>query len=163
MSTKTCRTMQGIAFGLFALALLLCIASIFLQTPLKRSVGLSEQGLAIHSIPYRSILTCVIYTILALVWLLAAQGRTSHSTIMTTGIVLAILFCAFDAILLSTGSALITMFVSRQGVDAIASNAALESVLSSIRVLIVPAKILMFLSMGGMMGKDLSQESSESI
>lgn len=76
---------------------------------------------------------------------------------------MAILFGVFDAILLPAGNGLIAMFVSRQGVDAIASNAALESVLSSIRVLIVPAKILMFLSMGGMMGKDLSQESSESI
>ena len=163
MSTKTCRTMQGIAFGLFALALFLCIALTFLQTPLKRFYLADEQTLTIRSIPYYSIITCLVYVILALVWLLVVHSRMSHGTIMSAGIILAILFGVFDAILLPAGNGLIAMFVSRQGVDAIASNAALESVLSSIRVLIVPAKILMFLSMGGMMGKDLSQESSESI
>lgn len=159
MRTKTCKTIQRIAFGLFVLALFLCIALTFLQTPLKRFYLADEQTLTIRSIPYYSIITCLVYVILALVWLLVVHSRMSHGTIMSAGIILAILFGVFDAILLPAGNGLIAMFISRQSVDAFTSNAALEAVVSNVRVLLtVPAKILIFLSMGGRMGKDASPE-----
>ncbi|MBQ7491076.1 MAG: hypothetical protein IJT76_00500 [Clostridia bacterium] len=155
MRTKTCRTLQSVAFFLFVLALLACVALFFLQTPVKRLYGVDEQVLAIRSIPYHSIIACLVYVILALVWLLVTYNRPSQGTIAAAGIVLAIFFGVFDAILLPAGNRLIAIFIGRQGVDALASNATLEEVVSSIRVLLtVPAKILMFLSIGGMLGQD---------
>jgi hypothetical protein len=159
MSTKASKILQVIAFALFALTLLVSIASIFAQVPIKRFYSASPEILAIRSVPFAAIAAAVIHVVLALIFMLVVFGRPSKGAVKAVGIIMAVLFVLFDAVLIPLIGVLVTNLVGRHGVNALSSYSVLSSGVSAItNILAVPATILMFIAIGALFGKDPSKE-----
>ena len=162
MSTKTSKILQLIAFILFAVALLVSIASIFAQVPIKRLYSSSEEILAIRSVPFASIAAAVIHVVLALIFMLVIFGKPSRGAVKALGIVMAALFVLFDALIIPLIGMGITGLVARRGATALSSYSVLSSGVSFVTsILSVPATILMFLSIGALFGKDPAKEEAQ--
>ena len=160
MSIKACRILQIIAFVLFALALVLCGAVYALRTPLLRLFyHLPEQQSAGNDLPYLSICVSMVYFLISLVCLIVAFRRPSRKATIAVGITAAALFIVFDTVVFRLLSLLFNAYYLRE-LDSIrfAVNNYLLAITSAVTAfLTVPAKGLLFLSLGGLMGKDLSQ------
>ena len=162
MSTKTSKILQLIAFILFAVALLVSIASIFAQVPIKRLYGAGGEILAIRSVPFASIAAAIIHVVLALIFMLVIFGKPSRGAVKALGIVMAVLFVLFDALIIPLIGMGITGLVARRGAAAISSYSVLSSGVSFLTsILSVPATILMFLSIGALFGKDPAKEETQ--
>ena len=159
MSTKASKILQVIAFILFAVAFLFCIASIFAQAPIKRLYSASPEIMAIRSVPFAAIAAAVIHVVLALIYMLVVFGKPSRGATKAIGIIMAILFVVFDAVIIPLIGMLVTRLVSARGAYALASYSTLSSGVSAVtNILCVPATILMFISIGALFGKDPSKE-----
>ena len=162
MSTKASKILQVIAFALFALALLVCIASIFAQTPIKKLYSASPEIMAVRSVPFAAIAAAVIHVVLALIFMLVVLGRPSKGAVKAVGIIMAVLFVIFDAAVIPLIGMFVTGLVGRHGSAALASYSTLSSGVSAItNILCVPATILMFISIGALFGKDPSREPEQ--
>ena len=162
MSTKASKILQLIAFILFALALVVSVASIFAQVPIKRLYGAGGEVLAIRSVPFAAIAAALIHVVLALIYMLVVFGKPSRGATKAVGIVMAVLFVLFDAIVIPVIGMGITAAVARRGTAFLSSYSALSSGVSSImNILTVPATILMFLSVGALFGRDPAKEEEQ--
>ena len=155
MSVKTCRVLQIVAFSLFALALLGTFLAIPFQKAIISIYTSDPEILSQFNFPWGSMLRCFLYLIPALIYLILVFRRMSPGGSRATVIALAIvtgLTMAFSAPLFDT---MITALVGQEGQWHMVHYNYLNGGVSFVTAfLLVPAEILMFLSMGGFFGKD---------
>ena len=116
---------------------------------------LSSEMLSVRAVPYASIISCLIYALLAAVcFLLFLKNPTRQARIIIT-VVLAILFVLLDTIILRFVSVPFIQHYAKHEIADVAAYNYLESGVGLLASLFtVPAKILLFLSLGGACGKD---------
>ncbi len=156
MSLKTAKTLQIIAFALFAFALLLSVVSIFAQNLFKSLFGAPSDAYDIRVIPYQPILYCFVRTVLALIYLLIICGHPTRKGTIAITIVMTILFVLLDTVISPVVGTTITFLTGNSGgaLSLAATNAVVNGVQLITRFFTIPAALLMFLSLGGACGKD---------
>ena len=162
MSVKGCRRLQLIAMILFIASLLFCLAAIPLQGPLKRLMSAPYEVLQIRSIPWNSLLGCLVHTVLAVLFYVIIRKPLTRSKSRAAVIVFAILLGVLSLLGSFTGTIISTLIGRFGGAAAIVSYSTLEGSVSLFcPVLRLPACVLMLLAMGGICGKDLSDRPAQ--
>ena len=160
MSLKAAKTLQIIAFILFAFALLLSVVSIFAQNLIKSIYSSPADTYDVTVIPYQSIIYCFMRTLFALIYLLIICGHPTRKGTIAITIVMAILFIVFNTVISPVVSVIITGLMANYGTMMYAAYSVVSTGVSFITGLFTaPATILMFLSLGGACGKDYRLQS----
>lgn len=155
MSIKTCRVLQIIAFVLFAVTFL----GIMLSIPLQRSIVslyTTDPAILDHfDFPWAALARSVLYLLPALLYLIFVHRRMSPGGSRAVVIV----FCIVMGVTLTVTGPLLDMLITslagKEGALAFTYYTSYNNAVSFISgFTIVPAEILMFLSMGGFYGKD---------
>ena len=155
MSIKTCRVLQIIAFVFFALAFLCAVLAIPFQKFLVSIYTSDPAVLSEFNFPWQALLHSFLLLIPALVYLILVLQPMSAGGSKATVIVLAIHMGILLALVLPALSMFITSQVGKEGYIALTYYNSLNNITSSaISFLVIPAEIMMFLSMGGFFGKD---------
>ena len=155
MSIKTCRVLQIIAFILFALAFLGAILAIPFQKTIISIYTSDPTVLSEFNFPWAALLRSFLLLIPALVYLILVFQRMAPGGTRATVIILAIVMGMTLALSIPLLDLLVTTLVGQEGQIAMVHYNYLNSAVSLITAfLLVPAEILMFLSMGGFCGKD---------
>ena len=155
MSLKTCRVLHTIAFVLFALAFLLAILAIPFQKGLISLYTSDPDVLSHFNFPWGTLLRCFFWMIPALLYLILVYRRMAPGGTKAVVIVLAILSGLQMLLFIPVLETWITALISKEGMIATMHYNSLNGAASFLTsFLLIPAEILMFLSMGGFCGKD---------
>ena len=155
MSIKTCRTLQIISFVLFTLALLSALLAIPFQKPILSIYTSDPEILSRFNFPWGALLKTLLLFTLALIYLILVFQRMSPGGSRATVIIFAILTGFQLALVIPLLDVLVTSLVGQEGQMAMVHYNYLNSAVTFVTAfLLVPAEILMFLSMGGFFGKD---------
>ena len=150
---RTARDLQLVATILMAVVLMLTIAFIPMQRTLKVLYVSDESVLNYRTIPFGQICSAAVYLLLGVIYLALLNKKTA-APLKISIVVIVIVYGLLSLCVLPLASTFETHAVGREGVIAIASFSACRNALSFLTGL--PAgisKILMFLSMGGAIGK----------
>ena len=155
MSIKTCRILQIVAFILFAMSFLGALLSIPFQRTIVSIYTTDEVVLSEFNFPWAVLLRTFFLLIPALVYLILVFQRMAPAGTRTTVIVLAIVMGVTMALCLPLLETWITVLVGQEGTIAMAHYSSLNGAVSFLTAFsLVPAEIMMLLSMGGFFGKD---------
>ena len=155
MSVKTCRTLQIIAFILFALAFLGTLLAIPFQKAIVSIYTSDPAVLSEFNFPWAALLRTFFLLIPALVYLILVFRSMTPAGTRAAVIVLAIVMGLTMALFLPLLDLGITALVNREGMIAAAHYSSLNGAVTFLTAFsLVPAEILMLLSMGGFFGKD---------
>ena len=159
MSVKLCRLLQIIAVALYALALFVCLLSIPFAGPLS---GLFNDRLEIvFRVPIEALVRCLVMLVLSALFLIVSLTRAPRGLIIAAVVVVASLTVLYGVLFSPLISVLVSRMLLAQGAASMSAYSALNSAVSLLTGAITsPALILMFLSMGGMLGKDLSRRAA---
>lgn len=155
MSIKTCRILQIIAFALFAMSFLGALLAIPFQKTIISIYTTDEAVLSEFNFPWAALLRTFFLLIPALVYLILVFRSMTPAGTRAAVIVLAIVMGVTMALCLPLLESWITVLVGQEGTIAMAHYSSLNGAVSFLTAFsIVPAEILMLLSMGGFFGKD---------
>lgn len=161
MNLKTARILQIVAFVLFALALLISIACVFAQGPIKKLSSANPDIMEAFVIPYQVIIPCFIRALLALIAHLILSNRPTRDVTAALTIVMTALFVILGVGLSNTlVNSLITGLIANRGASVLAAHSIVTGFASSaVSFFSTPATLLMFLALGGACGKDWRMEN----
>ena len=155
MSVKTCRALQIAAFVLLALAFLGSIAAIPFQKSILSLYTSDPEILNRFNFPWAANLSTFLMLIPALIYLILVFRHMAPGGSKATVIILAIVTGFLMALVIPVLTMLITTLVNKEGMWATVHYNYLNNAVSTATAfLTIPAKILMFLSLGGFFGKD---------
>ena len=155
MSIKTCRILQIIAFALFAMSFLGALLAIPFQKTIISIYTTDEAVLSEFNFPWAALLRTFFLLIPALVYLILVFRSMTPAGTRAAVIGLAIVMGLTLALFLPLLDLGITALVNREGMIAAAHYSSLNGAVTFLTAFsIVPAEILMLLSMGGFFGKD---------
>lgn len=160
MKQKTCIILTAISFGLRALALADALMAIVFQEPLKRLYSVSEELIAIHSVPWNHIVQALLWLIITGIVLLILMKKPSRDGIVILTILSALIYTADSSVLSFVLNDSIMRASAMKGSAEVASISALTNAMSRLlSILNTPAMILFFLGLGGACGKDFRTEA----
>ena len=150
MRMNAVRILQIIAVALFAFALLLSVISIPAQNVIKQFYASNASLQTVRVVPYASIISCLIYALLASVCLLLCLRNPTRQTTIIITVTAAILFVLLDTIILRLVGVCFTGMYAKREIEYIAAYNYVETgVAVLVSFFTVPAKALLFLSLGG--------------
>ena len=150
MRMNTIRILQIVAVALFVVALLISVISIPAQNIIKQFYSADDSLFTVRVVPYASIISCLLYGLFAVVCLLLFLQNPSRQATMVITVISAILFVLLDTIILRLVSIRFThMYAKRDTIDIAAYTYVESGVGILVSLFTVPAKALLFLSLGG--------------
>lgn len=160
MKPKTCIVLSAISFGLRALSLIAVLGMSVFQTPIKRLFQSDPEILAVHTVPWPTIVSSVLALVLAGIILLVLANRPSRSGTIILTVVMVVLFGFSNIVMQPLMSFLFVQVINQKGRLEIASYSALTGAISMIYPLIDnPASIMSLLALGGACGKNFRSEA----
>lgn len=158
MKQRTCIVLSTLAFGLRALALIAVLLMTVLQEPVKRLYSADPEVAAIHTVPWSSIISALIWLILAGVILLVLLKRPGRGGTIALTVVSAVLCAVLGVVIFPAVSLFYTRALIQQGNVVYASYSALSNAMSLVLpFLSTPASILSLLALGGACGKSFRE------
>ena len=167
MSLKTCKILQTIAVILFALALLIAVLSVPLKNALLRLVypggtlsALDTDVFAVSVFPSMSFIAALVYLGISLIHFTVLKNPLKKH-VLASVIACSIVFCVYKVSFPALNDYFINRALLRGEADGSAyfsAYAMLENALYGIlSFLTVPGSILMFLSLGGSIGRGMKE------
>lgn len=159
MKPKTCIVLSALAMALRALALIVILLMTVLQEPVKQLYSADPEVAAIHTVPWSSIISALVWLILAGVILLVLLKRPGKGGTIALTVVSAVLCAVLGVVIFPAVNLLFTRALVQQGDMAYASYASLSSAINTVTgFLNTPALILSLLALGGACGKSFRAE-----